>query len=187
MTDSITTGIDSLIQSREKREGVIGGEYLAFIGLLMTATYLINALVISHFAIWAVSIALGWVAILTYEKVKAMKDGHYATRIQKEILSIWTVIGGFAVPAVLIILPALLELYPGEAIIPLTYLVLGIGVWLTGAVAKSGVFKVGGVFYFAGMFISPVLSTQAHQMILFFIVMFAGLIIPGIVSKVHEK
>lgn len=181
-----TVGITSLLQSREKKEGVIGGEYLAFIGMLMTVTYLVNAFIYSHMWVWVGSISLGWVSIVCYEKIRARKEGHYATRIQKEVLSIWVLVGGFAIPTVLFLLPSFFELYSGKAIVPLTYFTLGIGLWLTGAVSKSIEFNVGGALFFVAMFVAASLNSNLYQLILFIGVMSAGLIVPGIVSKVHE-
>ncbi len=186
MVSSNVSGIDSLIQSREKKDTVIGGEYLAFIGLWISVTYLINAFVYSHISIWLVSIALAWVAIFGFEKFQERNDGHYSTRIQKEVLSIWIIIGGFAMPTILGILPLLFDIYLGKAAVPLSYLILGIGVWLTGTVSKSTVFKYGGIAFFIGMFISLALNSNTHQLILFQIVMTLGLVVPGIVSKVNE-
>ncbi len=186
MDNSEVTGIETLLQSRESKEGVIGGEYIAFIGLLMTATYLFNAFVYSHFAVWFASITFGWIAIVGHEKIQEQKAGHYATRIQKEVLSIWAIIGGFAIPTVLIFLPAFFDLYSGRATVPLIYLILGIGTWLTGAVSQSSVFKGGGISYFIALFLSPLIPSSMNQLILFVIVMFLGLILPGIVSKINE-
>lgn len=153
----------------------------------MTATYVINAFIYSHLWVWIASIALGWAVIWGHEKIKEQKDGHYATRIQKEILSIWITIGGFAIPTVLFILPGYFGLYSGKAIIPLTYLTLGIGVWLTGSVSKKSIFNLGGAAFFIGVFISSSINSNLYQMILFLIVMTTGLILPGIVSKVNER
>ncbi len=187
MSISEITGIDSLIQSREQKEAVIGGEYLAFIGIHISVTYLFNAFVYSHFWVWFVSIIFGWLAILGHEKFQERKVGHYATKIQKEVLSIWAVVGGFAIPSVLLILPALFDLYSGITTVTLTYLILGMGVWLTGVVSKSTIFKLGGLCYFIGMFLSPLMNSNNKQLILFLIVMITGLILPGIVSKVNER
>ncbi len=181
------TGIESLIESRVKKEGVIGGEYLAFIGILMTVTYLINAFVYSEVWIWIASIAFGWISILGYERIREIESGHYTTKIQKEILSIWVVIGGFAIPTVLLLLPIFFGLYSGKAIVSLTYLTLGIGVWLTGSVSKCNIFKFGGLSFFIAMFLSSAINSNLYQMILFLVVMVAGLIVPGIVSKINER
>lgn len=187
MTSLSMTGLDEIVSSRVKKDTVIGGEYIAFIGGWMILTYLFNMFVVSNWWVWLASIALGWIAILAGEKWRAKKEGHYSTRIQSEIFSIWILIGGFAAPMILYVFPALFKLYPGTAITPLMYFLCGIGIWLTGVVSRGKEFKLGALCLFAGSLLASFYTTVYVQLFIFLSVMVTGFVIPGIVSKRNES
>lgn len=179
--------LEQIIQSRNKKDTIIGGEYFAFFGLLLILTYLFSAFIFSDWWIWLLSIGIGWLSIISYEYYRYAKDGRYSTRIQSEIYSTWIIIGGFVLPIILIVFPNFLKLYPGKAICPLTYLVTGIGVALTGVICKDKGFKLGGFVFLIGSFLSVYFNNGIQQLVIFMFVMLLGLVIPGLVSKYNEK
>ena len=179
--------LNQIIESRSGKELVIGGEYIAFMGIIIIATNAFNTYVFSDWLIWLIGMIIGWSGIMGYDYLKEKKEGKYSTRVQNEIFSIWIAVGGVAVPFVLLIFPGYFQLYDGKAIRPLIYMVLGLGIWLTGVVAKSSEFRFGALACVAGIFLSIYLNSEIQQMVIFHIVMIAGMIVPGIVSKYNEK
>jgi hypothetical protein len=97
--------------------------------------------------------ALGWSGILGYSYVKEKKEGKYSTRVQNEIFSIWFAVGGVVAPLIIVIFPGYFHLYEGKAIGPLMYMILGLGIWLTGVVAKSNEFRFCSLACIAGSFL----------------------------------
>lgn len=178
--------LEKIIESRSEKERVVGGEYIAFMGILMIAVYAFNAFVFSDWWVWLLGFGIGWAGILTYDHLREQKEGKYSTRIQSEIYSIWIAIGGVAAPLIFLFY-GYFNLFPSKAVCPLMYLIISLGVWLTGVVAKSLEFKLGALAFIAGTFLSIFYNSGIQQLMIFNIVIIAGMIVPGIVSKCNEK
>jgi hypothetical protein len=178
--------LSEIIDSRSKKERIIGGEYIAFMGLLMIAVYAFNAFIYSEWWIWLIGIAIGWAGILIYDRIREKKEGKYTIRIQSEIYAIWIAIGGVALPLVLLFY-GYFNLIEGKAVSPLMYLISSLGVWFMGVCAKSTVFKVGALACMIGTFLSIFYNSGIQQLVIFNSVMLAGFVVPGIVSKYNEQ
>jgi hypothetical protein len=129
-----------------------------------------------------IGIAIGWTGILVYEKMREKKDGKYSIRIHREIYAIWIAIGGIALPVILLFY-GYFNLIEGKAVCPLMYLISSLGVWFMGVLAKSTAFKLGAIACIIGTFLSIFYNSGIQQLVIFNIVMIAGFVVPGIVSK----
>lgn len=178
--------LEQLIESRSKKEFVVGGEYFACIGLLMIAVMSINKFFVSGWWIWLMGIAGGWVGIFVYDYFREQKNGRYSTRIQKEVFTLWILFGIIICPLLVVIFPGYLNLYSYKAIYPLIYLILSFSLWMTGIIAVSSEFKAGAVIFLAGTILSIFFNSPFQLFWIFNIIMLTGLVIPGIVSKYNE-
>ena len=187
MLNAEAVRLDQIIESRSRKEKVVGGEYIAFNGALMMAVYAFNYFIHSSWWSWLIGMGIGWAGFIIYSSLKERREGSYSTRIQSEVFAVWIVLAGVALPLAIVVFPGIFHLYCGRAIFAIAYLITGIGVLLTGIIAQSLEFKLGAVAFGAAVFLSIFFNTNIQQFEIFYFAMSAGMVIPGIVSKYNER
>ncbi|MCX7872322.1 MAG: hypothetical protein N2487_03455 [Verrucomicrobiae bacterium] len=174
--------LKELISQREERFYLSGGEIFVLWGALSILAHNIYNLLLQHILVWIGMIILGNAAMITYVSI-ACKGG-YKTFWGKMLLEFW---GGLTLLLVFVfyLFPFVFKLYPPVAIYPLILFMLSIGMYVSGIITESVVFKLGGVAFL----ISSVLI--AHNTTWFFwgynAAAFFGLVIPGIWSRYEKR
>ncbi|MEJ5284809.1 MAG: hypothetical protein ACP5Q5_10715 [Brevinematia bacterium] len=174
--------LKEIVSQREERFYLSGGEVFVWWGVLSLLAHNIYNLLLPNIFVWIGMIVLGNAGMIAYIAI-AFKGG-YKTFWGKMLGEFWGFLTILLV-FVFYIFPFVLKLFPPMAIYPLILFCLAVGMYVSGLIAQSIAFKVGGIIFL----VSSVLL--AYNTTWFFWIYnagtFFGLVIPGIWSRYEKR
>lgn len=175
--------LKEIIEKREEREHLSGGEVFVWWGLLN-----LIAMNVFHFWIysdwvWIVMIITGIVGQVWYIGFLKRKTG-VVMFWGKALSELWIFIV-VLLPLLFYVFPVMAGIYSGKAIFPLIFISLCIAMYISGILTSLLAFKIGGVVYL----LSAIVCAFKPEWVLYIfnLTTLFGLIIPGIWSFYERR
>lgn len=138
--------LKEIVLQREERFYLSGGEVFVWWGLLSIISHNIYNLLLPNVLVWIEMIVIGNAGMIIY--ISMAFRGGYKTFWGKMLGEFWVFLTLLLV-LVFYVFPFVLKLYPLMAIYPLILFCLSIGMYVSGLIAQSIAFKVGGIVFLA--------------------------------------
>ncbi|MGA2142116.1 MAG: hypothetical protein ABSG94_06790 [Brevinematales bacterium] len=183
MEDESENQFKELIEKRNARGKMAGGEMFAFWGILNLISYFIFILLWHSDFVWPVMIIIGMTIQVIYVR-NLEKDKGYQLFWFKNTSQLWLFLV-VLMPLIFYIFPFVLKMYKPMTIFPLIFLWLSAGLMISGIIVEQLCFKLGA----AVMACAAVLTVLFFSLVLYIypVSILLGLIIPGVWSRYEEN
>lgn len=184
--------LQTLLSNHQKRTSRLWGELFALWGLLVIGATLLELYVWSSIWLWPGMIGVGLAAQFGYVRSVERRAGECTLKLKHDLFVLWMSITLVVLPLVALVMPLVFKIYPSTASLVLITVVLALGMWVSGFIGRSGSFKVGAVvLLLGGVGQACALLLYQRQTLadvwVFILTILCGLVVPGIVSCVHEQ
>ncbi len=174
--------LKEIVERREERETLVGGEIFAGWGVLAIITHNLFNLLFPNVLLWVGMLVIGILAQTIYTLL-AYKNG-WSSFWGKMLSAFWIFLTAIFI-LIVYVYPFLLKLYPPKAIYPLNLLMLSIGMYVSSEIATKFSFKVGSVVFLISSFLTA--YNIDLTFIVFNVAILLGLIVPGIWSFYEKR
>jgi hypothetical protein len=185
-------GLGSVLDNHQQRCSRLWGELFALWGMLVIGVTLLEVYVWSSIWLWPAMIGVGLFTQAIYVRAVERRGGEYTLKFQRDIYVLWMSITIVLLPLVGLVLPLGLKIYTPRATVVLMSLILALGMWVSGFIGRALSFKLGGGALLVGGLVQAfILAAQKRQtpglIWTFILTILLGMVIPGIVSRIHER
>ena len=177
MKDLNLEKLQKLVEERERRENMGGGEIFAGWGVLNLLALATDYFVSCDTLVWIIMILVGITGQIIYLKIASAR-GKSMIFWEKAISNLWVFLVAI-LPVIFYLYPFVLKVYPNKAIFPLVMLWLSIGLFVSGIIVGQLRHKIGGFVFLAAAVLTPLLTEQA-QVWVYAAAVVLGLIVPGL-------
>ena len=175
--------LNQLIEKRERRGELVGGEILAVWGVLNLITVSIYKYLWHTSFPWLIMVVLGIVIHVSY-LAYLKRRSKYKLFWEGTVNYIWLVTV-ILLPVVFFLFPVVFKLYGARAVFPLVELLLAVALFISGIISRKLSMKVGGVFFLGASLFTA--AYPGEYLIPYMFSMIFGFIVPGIWSRYERK
>jgi hypothetical protein len=183
MHEDAESQFKELVEKRDARGKIAGGEMFAFWGILNLVFYSIFIFLWRSEIVWPIMIVIGMAVQIFYVR-RLENDSGFRLFWYKNTSQLWLFLV-ILMPFIFYIFPAVLKIYPEMAIYPLMFLWLSIGLMISGILVEQLCFKLGALV----MACACIFTVMNFSMIkvIYPAAVLLGLIVPGIWSRYEQK